>query len=182
MKHTSETVQAWLGYLYVEELEALRQLAAELPEGAAVANIGAGGGTSGLVFMESPNNLRLFTVDKQKDASPTGCLAGEEAVFRSAGFWGDPRHKQIHGDSTEIGLMWDGPIIDLLFHDASHDFSKVVQDIWAWRPHIKPGGLFVFHDHDAEKWPGVARAAQQELVDCDLILHVRTLAAYRMPA
>ena len=108
MKHTSETVQAWLGYLYVEELEALRQLAAELPEGAAVANIGAGGGTSGLVFMESPNNLRLFTVDKQKDASPTGCLAGEEAVFRSAGFWGDPRHKQIHGDSTEIGLIGHG--------------------------------------------------------------------------
>src|SRR3989304_4401708 len=108
MKHTSETVQAWLGYLHVPELKALKELAASLPESSQVINLGAGAGTSGLALMESPNKLRVTTVDKQKDASPLGCLVGEETVFRSAGFWGDPRHKQIHDDSAHAGQNWRG--------------------------------------------------------------------------
>lgn len=181
MKHNSTTVQAWLGYLRVPEMKALRQLAAELPEGAVVCNVGAGGGTSGLVFMESPNNLQLTTVDRQKEASPYGCLAGEEVVFRSAGFWGDSRHRQIHGDSTKVGLAWDGDPIDLLFHDADHTYDKVKLDLEAWIPHVKPGGLIVLHDYEDGRHPGVKPAADEVLVDCERVLLIERMAAFRLP-
>lgn len=180
MGHTSASVQAWLGYLRVEELAALKRLAAELPDGAVVANLGAGGGTSGLAFMESPNHLQVTTVDRQKKSNPYGCLTGEEAVLRSAGFWGDPRHRQIHGDSTEVGIMWDGPPIDLLFHDADHTYAKVTRDLEVWRPHVKPGGLIVLHDYDHRQM-GVKRVADEMLKDCERVLLVERMAAFRLP-
>lgn len=181
MKHNSQTVRDWLGYLRQAELEGLRDLAASLQPGSVVVNIGAGGGTSGLVFMEAPTKLKVFTVDRQASASPLGCLAGERAVFESAGFWGDPRHSQIHGDSTDIGRNWTKGPIDLIFHDADHTYDKVKVDIEAWRPHLKPGGIFAFHDYDDERHVGVKPAADEMLADCDRFFLVERLAAFRLP-
>ena len=31
----------------------------------------------------------------------------------------------LAGDSTKLGLNWEGPLIDLWFHDASHRYARV---------------------------------------------------------
>jgi predicted O-methyltransferase YrrM len=49
--------------------------------------------------------------------------------------------------------------IDLLFHDASHDFESVVADLRAWMPKLKPGGWLVCDDYE-EAWQGVIDAVR----------------------
>ena len=49
------------------------------------------------------------------------------------------------GDSAEIGMQWERAI-DLCFIDACHWYNCVVKDIRAWCPHVKVGGVVLFHD------------------------------------
>lgn len=166
MSHTSESVQAWLGYLFTDELRALKELARSLPSDPIVVNIGAGGGTSGLAFKESRPDLILITIDITDLSSPFGCLEGERIVLQDAGFvLGDGWH-QIHGDSVEVGKRWNsygysdvlssnghstrlwpyGPA-DMIFVDGGHLYEECAGDIVTWLPHVKPGGLLAVHDY-----------------------------------
>ena len=186
-KHTAHSVVDWTGYLYHEEVDALKELAQSLPTGAHIVNIGAGNGTSGLAFMEARADLRVTTIDIQLESSPYGCLAGEEAVFRSAGFWGDPRHQQIHGDSKEVGKGWDQGPVDMVFVDGGHQYHEAKGDLDIWRTLITPGGLLVVHDYekglDNKHWPGVDRAVNdyiEEHPEDEEVLRVRTTIAQRV--
>lgn len=186
-KHTAHSVVDWTGYLYHEEVDALKELTAALPKNAHIINIGAGNGTSGLAFMEARPDVRVTTIDIQLESSPFGCLAGEEAVFRSAGFWGDPRHEQIHGDSKVVGAHWreTREMVDLVFVDGGHQEHEAWGDISIWRANLKPGGVLVVHDYEkSEKiWPGVDRAVRRAIkaYGDPIIMQVKTLIAFRIP-
>jgi predicted O-methyltransferase YrrM len=183
IKHTSHTVVEWTNYLTHAEVDTLQALARSLPADPAVVNIGAGNGTSGLAFMEARPDLRLFTVDIQRESSPFGCLQGEEAVFRSAGFWGDPRHTQIHGDSKIVGQEWQHGPADLVFVDGGHQYHEAHGDITIWLPLIKPGGVMAVHDFEkkAKVWHGVNRAVRELLLGkLEQVARVDTLIAFRV--
>lgn len=186
-KHTAHSVVDWTAYLFHDEVDALKELALMLPESPHVVNIGAGNGTSGLAFMESRPDLNLYTIDITLESSPYGCLQGEEAVFRSAGFWGDPRHEQIHGDSKDVGKAWlaDGrALADMVFVDGGHQYHEAKGDIEIWLPLIKPGGIMAVHDFEktAKVWKGVDRAVRELLVGkFEQVLRVDTLIAFRVP-
>lgn len=184
-QHTAHSVVDWTGYLFHAEVDALKELALSLPESPRVVNIGAGNGTSGLAFMEARPDLQLYTIDIQLESSPYGCLAGEEAVFRSAGYWGDPRHQQIHGDSKAVGKEWQDALLDLVFIDGGHQYHEAKGDIEIWLPLIKPGGIVAVHDFEktVKVWPGVDRAVRELLVGkYETVLQVETLIAFRVPA
>lgn len=185
MGHTAYSVADWTGYLTHSEIDTLKTLAQSLPHNPHVVNIGAGNGTSGLAFMESRPDLHLYTVDIQLESSPFGCLAGEEVVFRDAGFWGDPRHEQIHGDSKDVGRNWrnlSNPLVDMVFIDGGHEYHEAIGDITIWLPLIKSGGIIAVHDFEktAKTWPGVDRAVREILMDkYEKILQIETLIAFR---
>jgi predicted O-methyltransferase YrrM len=182
--HTAHSVVDWTGYLFHEEVDALKDLARSLPQNAHIINIGAGNGTSGLAFMEARDDLRVTTIDITRESSPYGCLEGEEAVFRSAGFWGQPRHEQIHGDSKDVGASWDREQVDLVFVDGGHQEHEAWGDLAIWRALIKPGGIMAVHDYEkTEKvWPGVDRAVRRYIAEFgdEVILQVKTLIAFRV--
>lgn len=186
-KHTSYSVAAWTQYLFLDEVDALKMLALSLPTLPHVVNIGAGNGTSGLAFMEARDDLHLYTIDIQLESSPYGCLAGEEAVFRSAGFWGQPRHTQIHGDSKEVGKSWlkqYGIQVDMVFVDGGHQYHEAKGDIETWLPLIKPGGIMAVHDYEktSKVWIGVNQAVKELLVgQFEEVARVNTLIAFRVP-
>lgn len=182
-KHTSHTVVDWTNYLTHAEVDALKDLARSLPADPVVVNIGAGNGTSGLAFMEARPDLRLFTIDIQLESSPFGCLQGEQAVFESAGFWGDPRHTQIHGDSKEVGKGWEHGPVDLVFVDGGHQYHEAKGDITIWLPHIKPGGIMAIHDYEkrVKVWHGVNKAVKELIIGkYEQVLRVDTLIAVRV--
>lgn len=187
MGHTAHSVVDWTAYLFHAEVDALKELALSLPDLPRVVNIGAGNGTSGLAFMEARPDLHLYTIDIQLESSPYGCLQGEEAVFRSAGFWGNPRHEQIHGDSKDVGKRWleDGyPLADLVFVDGGHQYHEAKGDINIWLPLIKPGGIMAVHDFEktVKVWKGVDRAVREILIGkYEEVLRVETLIAFRVP-
>lgn len=187
IKHTSHSVVDWTAYLFHEEVDELKRLAQSLPDTPRVVNIGAGNGTSGLAFMESRPDLQLYTIDIQRESSPYGCLEGEEQVFRSAGYWGDPRHQQIHGDSKAVGKTWLqewGGLVDMVFIDGGHHYHEAKGDIRIWLPLIKPGGIVAVHDFEktVKVWPGVDKAVRELLIGkYELISQVDTLISFRVP-
>lgn len=185
MTHTAHSVVDWTAYLTHAEVDALKQLANDLPKGAQIVNIGAGNGTSGLAFMETRPDLKVCTIDIQLESSPFGCLAGEEAVLRDAGLWGDPRYQQIHGDSKIIGRDWLtkwGKPVDMVFVDGGHLYHEATGDISIWLKNLKSGGIMAVHDFEkTEKvWLGVDRAVRELLIGhYAQVLKVDTLIAFK---
>lgn len=186
--HTAHSVVDWTHYLTHAEVDALQDLARSLQPSPHVVNIGAGNGTSGLAFMESRPDLHLYTIDIQLESSPLGCLQGEQAVFQSAGFWGDPRHTQIHGDSVAVGKEWPTQfalLLDMVFVDGGHQYHECKADIEMWLPLVKPGGLFIVHDYKKNHkiWHGVDQAVSELLIGkYEEVLRVDTTIAIRVPS
>lgn len=194
--YTSKDVRDWLKYLFPGELKALKELARLLPPSPIVVNIGAGGGTSGLAFMESRPDLRLVTIDIQDESSPFGCLEAERDVITKAGL-DSPRHRQILGDSVEVAARWDGGKVNMVFVDGNHSFEGCKGDLLGWIPHIEKGGLLLVHDYGKEKvykredlpeglphprpWPGVDKAVDSLLVGrFPMVKIVDTLIVFRI--
>jgi hypothetical protein len=163
--HTSESLQAAFSYLFISEVEALKELARSLPPNPIVCNIGAGAGTSGLAFMESRPDLRLWTIDIRREDSPFGCLFAELRVISEAfpGMMLYNRYLQVEGDSKIVGEAWqvsdyiqikqeslwgyNQSQVDLVFIDGDHSYNGAKGDILSWLPNIKPGGIMAVHDY-----------------------------------
>lgn len=199
---TSEDVQRAFHYLYPAEVPALRILASRLPANPLIVNIGAGSGTSGLLFAETRPDAFLLTVDIQDASSPFGCLEAERDVIQRAGLgdWAIGHHWQLCIDSAQLGREWEtrGELVfrkkpDMVFVDGDHSYEHCKADIEAWLPLIEPGGILAVHDFlksDLQPdpngphpmpWPGVDRAVQELLIPrYSQMLHVASLIAFEV--
>lgn len=59
--------------------------------------------------------------------------------------------------SLEAADLVDDDACDLIFIDAAHDYDSVVEDIAAWRPKVREGGILAGHDFQ-HKFPPVMDA------------------------
>lgn len=48
--------------------------------------------------------------------------------------------------SLEAADLVDDESAGLIFIDAAHDYESVLEDIAAWRPKVRPGGILAGHD------------------------------------
>ena len=111
----------------------------------------------------------------QFDEIYNGCVercafAGDRAVYHV-------------GDSADMAADVPDGSLDFVFIDADHSYEGCLQDLRAWWPKVKPGGLFAGHDYkDAERarhdGKGVAQAVDDFLghrpeLTGDLIWYVR---------
>lgn len=72
----------------------------------------------------------------------------------------------IKGLSVPVGRKWSKTHkipVGLLFIDAVHREKEVLEDFYAWKPHLAEGAIVAFDDHD-ERFDGVRRAVKT-LVD-----------------
>ena len=53
--------------------------------------------------------------------------------------------------STEAAGTFEDEALDWVYIDARHDYISVLEDMNAWWPKVKPGGLFSGHDYCASK-------------------------------
>lgn len=59
--------------------------------------------------------------------------------------------------SQDAAAWWTDPI-DWLYIDADHSYEAVRDDLRAWVPHVKPGGIILGDDYGHHSFPGVKRA------------------------
>lgn len=204
MIHDAMSVQNWLGYLFVDEVLALKNLAKSLRKNPIIVNIGAGGGTSGLAFMESRTDLTLITIDIRDVSSPLGSLESERTVMGDK-YALNENWYQIHDDSSLVGHEWArkygktfGEKVDMVFVDGDHTYIGCSADINEWLPNIKPGGIIAVHDFNKEKafekpssykrphpkpLDGVDAAVNELLIDqFEEVLCIDSLIAFRIPS
>lgn len=88
-----------------------------------------------------------------------------ESTKRLALRWsGKMRFLQTDSMTAARWLRGDGERFDFVFIDARHDYDSVWEDLIAWWPLLKVGGLFAGHDyvlHDQSDVLGVKRAVDE---------------------
>ena len=53
--------------------------------------------------------------------------------------------------TTEAARLFADASVDVIFHDAGHEYGAVAADIQAWLPKLRAGGIFALHDYN---WAG----------------------------
>lgn len=131
------------------------------------AEIGCQAGNTTSQLLRHCPNLRLYAVDLWGPVPKH--LPGGEAYYAD-----DFQTQWIHfyyqtkpyRDRLIIlkGVSWlmaekvEDNSLDFIFIDASHEYEPVCNDILAWTPKLKPGGLLSGHDWDI---PGVMAAINE---------------------
>lgn len=75
------------------------------------------------------------------------------------------RFRLIQKPSVEASAEFKNEELDLVYIDANHKFESVLEDITAWWPKLKSGGMFGGHDyytrHDEQQWCDVPGAVKE---------------------
>jgi len=123
----------------------LVELAKTVPKDGLIVELGAEFGQSaslwsyGVQSLPHGPTIKIVSIDTfQGDMLTAHRLNLAECGFKD-------RTDQIVSDSKLAGESWGSPI-DLLFIDADHSYAGCKSDIDLFTPHVKVGGLVVFHD------------------------------------
>lgn len=151
------------GWTNPAELAWLFNTASQMAGGADIIEIGAWKGQSTLMlYAGASKHCRVITIDTWQ-GSPNEMHAHGEARekdlyaeflanMRNHGFEPEPFSGQkvpgcyyIVGDSVEQAQMWAAKTVDWIFIDGDH--YRVGEDIDAWLPKVKSGGIISGHDY-----------------------------------
>lgn len=145
------------------------------------AEIGVGcGGTSAMLLREF-HDLTLYMVDPwsthpetsayRKTGDRRARMSQEENERRFQGScaaveFAGPRAAIMRLRSVEAAKRVQDDSLDFVFIDGSHAYEDVRDDIAAWWPKVKSGGLFCGHDYSSgpdanQKFSGVQRAVDE---------------------
>jgi predicted O-methyltransferase YrrM len=61
--------------------------------------------------------------------------------------------------SLEASKLYEDESLDVVFLDASHKYEDIKDDMIAWYPKVKKGGIFAGHDYPS--WTQVVRAVEE---------------------
>lgn len=81
----------------------------------------------------------------------------------------------LKASSVFVSKMYNDNSLDFVFIDACHDYDSVLNDIMAWYPKVKQGGILSGHDF-ADAYQGVKKAVKDfsEKNNQDFIINKQT--------
>ena len=160
MDHYYQTVPGWCDYA-----DYYAQIVRGLPDGAAIVEVGAWQGQStaclGVEIANSGKAIRCDVVDwfrGSPEEGESGAVGYADLRDRFDRHVAPVRAylRDIHQErSTEAARRYAQASLDFVWLDASHQAVDVLDDLEAWWPAIKPGGILAGHDAD---WVSVQRA------------------------
>lgn len=137
------------------ELELLQALALSMPAGALVVEVGSFRGRSTVAIaagLEHIHGSRLVAVDTF--AGDPGWESVVDVTEARRLFDQNTAHipflEVLQNGSVPAASAFEAGSVDWVFIDALHDYESVRDDIRAWAPKMKPGGLISGHDYGRE--------------------------------
>lgn len=136
------------------------------------------GRTTGFVLKHCPG-VRVLAVDPWKEYPGNKALPGGEDYSTwdftkvEEAFWGNvgtdkDRVIMERKESVQAAREWQrGAILGVVFIDAAHDYQNCLDDIDAWWPLVRSGGILAGHDYQ-HKFPGVLRAVADRFCLMDI--------------
>lgn len=116
---------------------------------------------SELIMVDSFNDHEIGRVNRRKEWSPGQVAIEAESVTEFA----RERRTLMKMESLQAAARIPNLSLDFVFLDASHYYEDVKNDIYAWWPKIKEGGLLIGHDYggrlDRKGVYGVRRAVDE---------------------
>jgi hypothetical protein len=155
------------GYMSVRDLEVVEALAAQVPKGGRIVEIGSFMGRSSWAFAKSADpSVEVYCIDywegfntAERQSLIVDYQEGINYDFNDfQNFVKDcPNIIPIKSYSTEV--KWPkNKKIDLIFIDASHKSPDIDNDIDFWMPHLTEFGVICGHDFNVKIFPDVCRA------------------------
>lgn len=62
--------------------------------------------------------------------------------------------------SVDAAKAFPDGSLDFVYLDAAHDLRSVINDLAAWVPKVRPGGIVAGHDFVKAKWPSLMHVPQ----------------------
>lgn len=122
------------------------------------------GDTSEYLLAEFPN-LTLISIDPYLEYNEPGTDRSQATMSRyeqearnKLSRFGSRSHL-IKSFSLEVAPSLENESLDFVFIDANHEYGFVKQDLEAWFPKVRCGGLICGHDY--QSWPGVRQAVDE---------------------
>lgn len=162
------------GLIDADQGEVLRALAAAVPAGCAIVEVGSFKGKSTAFLADGARiggGARVYAVDPwDLPGNPYGkhgfsapeVREAFESQLKACRLWG--RVSPVRAFSVDAAACYDGPPIGLLYIDGDHEEAAVRADVAAWSPHLAADHVIVFDDLDTKRNPGV-RVVVDELAD-----------------
>jgi len=105
--------------------------------------VGVRHGKNAVDMLANWDNLFLFLVDNYKKADCPDAKA--EMLNGVLPF--SSRCKFIEKESTEASKDFEDNSLDYVYIDAGHTYDDVINDLNAWCPKVKIGGMVAGHDY-----------------------------------
>lgn len=140
------------------------EIAEWIPDGGTWVEVGVYWGQSfSWAVVECVNRgkkIDLVAVDAWPDAwtSPEGWPMIEK--FKHCMEPLDGLYRYIQSGSADAARHFADASVDFVFLDADHVYPRVYEDIHAWLPKIRPGGIIAGHDYN-EPHGGVIQAVNE---------------------
>jgi SAM-dependent methyltransferase len=120
----------------------------------------------GVEIINSEKPIKLYVVDtfkgsvEHRDRDCAGLYDTFLANLRPVIEYMGDKFRIYHMTSVEAAHRFKLPRFDFVFLDGSHEVKDVADDIEAWLPKVKPGGVLAGDDW---KFPGVRIAVEHAL-------------------
>lgn len=153
------------GWFTNEDIETYRKLYSEIPNKGKTVEVGVWKGRSLISVLDIivNNSLTTWGVDNFSQEAFHPAQVEEINTLRNDLFsnlekFNFDKEHFINLPSIKAAKLFEDKSLDFVFIDGSHTYEAVTEDLAAWFPKIKQGGVMTGHDFD---FPPVARAVNE---------------------
>ena len=176
MKHIYENISGWFTFP-----ELYRNIVLLYPNNSHFVEVGTWLGQSAaymaVEIINSNKNIKFDCVDTWKGSEEH---INEKVIFQDTLYENFLSNIEpvksvvnpIRNTSIEASKLYEDNSLDFVFLDAAHDYENVKNDIDAWYPKVKSGGVLAGHDYSSA-WHEVVHAVNTFLKEKNYSLYIQ---------